>query len=124
MSKYNFAELRERVIKGGKLPEDVNSFVKEKLKAMGFLNAVIELERDEQHIDFDKIICVNVKNPLFHYEIEVEYGMVKKFYRVKEIVPKDGSFEYTICQRPTKNPLLDNKSPKKKEDNHGQSENS
>lgn len=124
MSKYNFAELRERVLKGGKLPLDVNSFVKEKLKAMGFLNAVIELERDEQHVDFDKIVCVDVRNPLLHYEIEVEYGMVKKFYRVKEIIPSGTSTEYTVCQRPTKNPLLDNKSPKKKEEDHGQSENS
>ena len=119
MSKYNFAELRERVVAGAKLPPDVNSFIKEKLKSMGFLNAIVELERDEQHIDFDKITCVDMKNPLFRYEIEVEYGMVKKFYRVKEIIPKEGSTEYTVCQRPTKNPLLDNKSPKKKEDDHG-----
>jgi hypothetical protein len=102
--KYNYYELRENVKAGGKLPDDINKFVHDKLVERGLVAASNRLKTEENCLGHTTTIAFKKSNPMLRIEFNMSYGMVEGFDIVHEHFVGE---EVVLTKKHIKNPLLD-----------------
>lgn len=102
--KYNYYELREKVKAGGKLPDDINKFVYDKLIERKLAAAANRLKTEENCAGHTTTIAFKKANPMLRIEFNMSYGMVEGFDVVQEQFVEE---EVVLTKKHIKNPLLD-----------------
>lgn len=103
--KYNFYELKDKIWTGGRLPPDINTFVKEYLTEKGRPKAVTVLNKKELGIHCGSITSYVASDPLNYIEIKTNYGMVEGFDKFE--ITTDETGECVVNKTHIKNPLLE-----------------
>lgn len=102
--KYNYYELREKVKTGGRLPEDINKFIYDKLVERGLKTAANRLKTEENCAGHTTTIAFKKINPMLRIEFNMSYGMVEGFDIVHKLYVDE---EVVLIKKHIKNPLLD-----------------